>query len=51
MITFDTYALDRVIDERIESAFEFGSIYGGDLFDDEGKVRNRYNELKLIKEK
>ena len=41
MITFDTYALDRVIDERIESAFEFGSIYGGDLFDDEGKVRNR----------
>ena len=38
MITFDTYALDRVIDERIESAFEFGSIYGADLFDDEGNV-------------
>ncbi len=38
MITFDTYALDRVIDERIESAFEFGSVYGADLFDDDGNV-------------
>jgi hypothetical protein len=38
MITFDTYALDRVIDERIESAFELGSVYGADLFDEEGKV-------------
>ena len=38
MITFDTYALDRVIDERIESAFELGSVYGADLFDDEGNV-------------
>ena len=33
MITFDTYALDKVIDERIESAFELGSVYGADLYD------------------
>ena len=38
MITFDTYALDKVIDERIESAFELGSVYGADLFDDDGNV-------------
>jgi hypothetical protein len=41
MITFDSYKLDQVIDDRIEQALNFGSVYGGDLFDDEGKVRNR----------
>ena len=41
MITFDSYKLDQVIDDRIEQALNFGSIYGGDLFDDEGKVRTR----------
>ena len=41
MITFDSYKLDQVIDDRIEQALIFGSIYGGDLFDDEGKVRTR----------
>jgi hypothetical protein len=38
MITFDRYALEAVIDERIEDAFDFGSVYGKDLFDKEGKV-------------
>ena len=41
MITFDSYKLDQVIDDRIEQALNFGSVYGGDLFDDEGKVRSR----------
>lgn len=41
MITFDSYKLDQVIDDRIEQALNFGSVYGGDLFDDDGKVRNR----------
>ena len=41
MITFDSYKLDQVIDDRIEQALNFGSVYGGDLFDDEGKVRTR----------
>ncbi len=41
MITFDSYKLDQVIDDRIEQALNFGDVYGGDLFDDEGKVRNR----------
>ena len=39
MITFDSYKLDQVIDERIDQALNFGDVYGGDLFDDEGKVR------------
>ena len=38
MITFDRYALEKAIDERIEDAFDFGSVYGKDLFDKEGKV-------------
>ena len=38
MITFDTYALERAIDERIESAFELGDIYGAELFNDDGNV-------------
>ena len=38
MISFDTYALERAIDERIESAFELGDVYSDSLFDDEGKV-------------
>ncbi len=38
MLTYDTYALDKGIDERIESAFELGEIYGADLFSDKGKV-------------
>jgi len=39
MITFDNYALDNRIDERIDDALNFGDVYGGDLFDDDGKVR------------
>ena len=46
MITFDTYALDKRIDERIEDAFNFGDVYGGDLFDDDGKVRIR-EDIKI----
>jgi hypothetical protein len=38
VITFDTYALERAIDERIESAFELGDIYGAELFNDDGNV-------------
>jgi len=38
MITFDRYALEKAIDERIEDAFDFGSVYGDTLFDKEGKV-------------
>ena len=38
MITFDRYELEKAIDERIEDAFDFGSVYGKDLFDKEGKV-------------
>ena len=37
MISFDRYALEKAIDERIEDAFDFGSVYG-ELFDEEGKV-------------
>ena len=39
MITFDNHALDNRIDERIDDALNFGDVYGGDLFDDDGKVR------------
>ncbi len=38
MISFDRYALEKAIDERIEDAFDFGSVYGKELFDEEGKV-------------
>ena len=38
MITFDSYKLDQVIDDRIEQALNFGDVYGADLFDEEGKV-------------
>ena len=38
MITFDRYALEAVIDERVADSFDFGSVYGADLFDKEGKV-------------
>jgi hypothetical protein len=38
MITFDSYKLDQVIDDRIEQALNFGDVYGSDLFDKEGKV-------------
>jgi len=38
MITFDSYKLDQVIDDRIEQALNFGDVYGADLFDKEGKV-------------
>tara|TARA_R110002012_G_scaffold27219_3_gene87265 strand:- start:1246 stop:1509 length:264 start_codon:yes stop_codon:yes gene_type:complete len=38
MISFDRYALEKAIDERIEDAFDFGSVYGKELFDKEGKV-------------
>ena len=38
MITFDSYKLDQVIDDRIEQALNFGDVYGSDLFDEEGKV-------------
>ena len=35
MISFDRYALEKAIDERIEDAFDFGSVYGKELFDEE----------------
>jgi len=38
VITFDTYAMEKRIDERIEDAMNFGDVYGSDLFDEEGKV-------------
>jgi hypothetical protein len=38
MISFDRYALEKAIDERIEDAFDFGSVYGKELFDKEGRV-------------
>jgi len=38
MITFDSYKLDQVIDDRIEQALNFGDVYGSDLFDDDGNV-------------
>ena len=38
MISFDSYKLDRVIDDRIEQALNFGDVYGSDLFDDAGNV-------------
>ena len=38
MITFDRYALEAVIDERVADSFDFGSVYGDELFDKEGKV-------------
>tara|TARA_Y100000385_G_scaffold285565_1_gene345696 strand:- start:489 stop:752 length:264 start_codon:yes stop_codon:yes gene_type:complete len=38
MITFDRYALEAVIDERVADSFDFRSVYGADLFDKEGKV-------------
>ena len=38
MIPFDRYALEAVIDERVADSVDFGSVYGKDLFDKEGKV-------------
>ena len=38
MISFDSYKLDQVIDDRIEQALNFGDVYGSDLFDDDGNV-------------
>ena len=38
MISFDRYALEKAIDERIEDAFDFGSVYGKELFNEEGKA-------------
>ena len=41
IVNVDYYELDRQIDVRIDQALNFGDVYGGDLFDDEGKVRTR----------
>jgi len=41
MVRFDRYEFEQAVDDRIEQALNFGSVYGGDLFDDEGKVRAR----------
>ncbi len=41
MVRFDRYEFEKAVDDRINEALNFGSIYGGDLFDDEGKVRTR----------
>ncbi len=38
MITFDTYALDNTIDERIERAFNIWDRYGKEAFDDDYRL-------------
>ena len=48
MITFDSYALEKRIDERIEDAMQLGDVYGDSLFDDNGKIRDRWDESTSI---
>ena len=38
MITFDTYALDNTIDERIERAFNIWDRYGKEAFDEDYRL-------------
>ena len=38
LIKFDTYALDGIIDERIERQQDIKDYYGTALFDDDGRL-------------
>ena len=49
LIKFDTYALDGIIDERIERQQDIKDYYGTALFDEDGRLTARHSYEYFIK--